>query len=400
MARRTWTVSTLAEEAGLDVEQTLLTLWGEGIEYPDAPSSRIRASDARAAEAATGVIGDRRRRVAYWEEVLQLSRAEVGALLEELGFSLNPLASNLPKGAIRRLADHQGRVNGSDASSVAEIPLPPAPPFEWSCIGQPRELRLLEPHEVLLIHQELEEDFVAADDPISPPGVKSMHLLESAVDRQNAGYGGERKYTSVASTAAALLHSIVQNHPFHNGNKRTALVAMLVLLDLNGMVLESNQDALFRWMLNVAGHKLLKPGLLYDNRSDRETFAISEWIHRNSRAVRRSERIVTWIGLQRILKDFECEIRQTRGERMEIIRHVEVKRRGLFGGRRTEILRSTFLNTSDGRDVPRRHLKRIREELRLDERNGVDSEAFYGKNRGADDFIVEYSKLLRRLAKV
>lgn len=398
MARRTWTVGELAKAAGLDIEETLLSLWGEGIDYPDTPGSRIRAEDIRAAESATGFVGDRRRRAAFWVEELGVSRAELGLLLRDLGFSLNDRASNLPKGAIRRLAEHSKTLIPRGPAEEKPL-LAPAPSFEWSCVGQHKSVLTVTVDEVRMVHQELEKDFAASDDPISPAGVKSQSLLESAVSRQDAGYGSERKYTTVVSTAAALLHSLVQNHAFFNGNKRAALVSMLVMLDKNGMMLSSNQDELFRWMLRVAKHDVLPAGFEYDNRADRETYAISEWINRRSRTVRRDEKGVTWIALSRILKKFDCEISR-RGERMEISREVQVRRKSFLKSEKFETLRSLYVNTGDGREVPRKQLKRIRDELRLNEASGIDSEAFFERNREADDFIAEYSKLLRRLARV
>jgi death-on-curing family protein len=392
-------VSELAIATGLDLDQTLLALWGEGIDYPDSPSSRIRADDVRSAEAVTGFVGDRRRRAAYWQEQLGLSRVELGVLVGGLGFDLNDRASNLPKGAIKRLAEHsKGLVSVIGQPELGDL-LPPAPAFEWSCIGPSKSVLQVSAQEVRLIHQELERDFAATDDPISPPGVKSDLLLESSVSRQEAGYGTERKYTTVVSTAAALLHSLVQNHVFYNGNKRTALVSMLVVLDKNGMMLSSNQDELFRWMLKVAGHDILPSGFEYDNRADRETFAISEWISKRSRAIRRDDKSVTWIGLSRILRKFDCEVSR-RGERMEIARVVQVRRKSFLKSEKFETLRSMYVNTGDGREVPRKQLKRIRDELHLSEAHGVDAEAFFERNREVDDFIAEYSKLLRRLARV
>jgi len=399
MARRSWTVAELATATDLDLDQTLLALWGEGIDYPDSPSSRIRTADVRAAEAVTGFVGDRRRRAAYWQDHLGLSRAELGVLVGGLGFNLNDRASNLPKGAIRKLADHTKGLVTRSAQQELEVSLPAAPPFEWSCIGTSKTVLLVTADEVRLVHRELERDFAASDDPISPPGVKSDLLLESSVARQDAGFEDDRKYTTVVSTAAALLHSLVQNHVFYNGNKRTALVAMLVMLDKNGMMLTSTQDELFRWMLKVARHDVLPPGFEYDNRPDRETYAISEWINKRSRHIRREEKGVTWIALARILKKFDCEVSR-RGERMDITRTVQVRRKTFLKSEKLKSLKSTYVNTGGGREVPRKQLKRVREELQLDEAHGIDTEAFFERNREVDDFIAEYSKLLRRLSRV
>ncbi|MEB0286780.1 type II toxin-antitoxin system death-on-curing family toxin [Cryobacterium sp. 10I1] len=400
MARKNWSVASLVEESGLDVEQVLVALWGEGINYVDESSTRLRPEDSKRAEVAVGIAGSRRRRVSYWEYELAMSRSEISALLLETGYTLHEQARNIPKGAIKRLEHIQDLRATASSTNETQEALPAAPPFEWASVGTRRAVLCLESHEVRDIHAELEQDFLLTDDPIYPPGIRYEDLLESAVERQNAGYGGERKYTSLSATAAALLHSLVQNHPFHNGNKRTALVAMLVILDRNGVVLESNQDDLFRWMVQVAAHDLLPSGLEYDQKAERETYAISEWIQKNSRPIRRDERTVTWRTLQRILRGYGCEIRQVRGEKLEISRAVEVRRRGLFRSRKMELLATHFVSTGDGRDVPRGQLKRIRDDLKLNDENGIDSENFYSRDREPDYFIAEYSKLLRRLARV
>jgi death-on-curing protein len=56
------------------------------------------------------------------------------------------------------------------------------------------ELKTLTVEDVLAIHETLVSDFAATGDPISPPGVKSLDLLHSAVHRQHTGYEGKMKY--------------------------------------------------------------------------------------------------------------------------------------------------------------------------------------------------------------
>lgn len=253
--------------------------------------------------------------------------------------------------------------------------------------------------EIRGIHRELERDFAEAEDPISPSGVRSDQLLESAVSRPGTSLGGQYKYATVQSAGAALLHSIVQNHAFHNGNKRTALVALLVFLDRNNFVLDSSEDELFKWMLMVASHQLLPSGFVYDQIADRETSEITDWIIRRSRPVSKEERSITWRELSKLLKTKGCEILQHRGEKLEISRIV-VERRGILRLSRSRRLQAYFTNTGDGREVPKTMVKRIRQELELDQEHGVDSEHFYSAAREPDYFILEYSKLLRRLARV
>ena len=70
-------------------------------------------------------------------------------------------------------------------------------------------------------------------------------LLSSACARPHVALGSTEKYPTVFSKAAALFHSLTKNHAFHNGNKRTALVTLLSMLQRNDYYLDrpvSDQD--------------------------------------------------------------------------------------------------------------------------------------------------------------
>ena len=64
--------------------------------------------------------------------------------------------------------------------------------------------------------------------------VRDMDLLEAAAGRPQVTVFGEDAYPSLAEKAAALLHSLARNHPFADGNKRTAAVAAIFMLAING----------------------------------------------------------------------------------------------------------------------------------------------------------------------
>ncbi|GAD22581.1 type II toxin-antitoxin system death-on-curing family toxin [Acidovorax sp. MR-S7] len=89
------------------------------------------------------------------------------------------------------------------------------------------------------IHLGLAKLFESENDPISPAGVKSQQMLESACERPNTGSGDHYKYKTLDTKLAALFHSLTKNHPFHNGNKRTALVSILTALHRNDRRLKS-----------------------------------------------------------------------------------------------------------------------------------------------------------------
>lgn len=66
-------------------------------------------------------------------------------------------------------------------------------------------------------------------------GVREVALLESAVAAPQASFGGKSPYQDMTEVAAAYLFYLCRNHPFIDGNKRTALGACLVFLRLNGI---------------------------------------------------------------------------------------------------------------------------------------------------------------------
>ena len=68
-----------------------------------------------------------------------------------------------------------------------------------------------------------------------PPPVRDLGLLGAAIARPSASAFGEPAYPDLWSKAAALLHSIVNNHALVDGNKRLGWVACAVFLDLNGI---------------------------------------------------------------------------------------------------------------------------------------------------------------------
>jgi death-on-curing protein len=65
------------------------------------------------------------------------------------------------------------------------------------------------------------------------PGLRDRTLLEAAVAAPQAAYGGEALIKDVIDVAAAYLFYLCRNHPFNDGNKRTALATCLVFLEAN-----------------------------------------------------------------------------------------------------------------------------------------------------------------------
>ena len=100
------------------------------------------------------------------------------------------------------------------------------------------------------IHQAAIRDFGGSD------GIRENALLESAVAAPQATFGGKSIYESLAEIAGAYLYYICRNHPFLDGNKRTALSACLVFLRLNGVETKPDGPEWEQLVLDVAASRI------------------------------------------------------------------------------------------------------------------------------------------------
>lgn len=82
-------------------------------------------------------------------------------------------------------------------------------------------------------------------------GVLNMGRLESALARAQATFGDEGLYPDVWVKAAALMHDLLNNHPFVGGNQRTALTATGIFLELNGRFLVARNEEAAESVLRV-----------------------------------------------------------------------------------------------------------------------------------------------------
>jgi death-on-curing protein len=87
-------------------------------------------------------------------------------------------------------------------------------------------------------------------------GLRDQGALESAVAQPEASFGGEELYPDLASKAAALGHSLIQNHPFVDGNKRVGHSALEVFLLLNGHEIDASVDDQEKIIIEIASGKV------------------------------------------------------------------------------------------------------------------------------------------------
>jgi len=126
-----------------------------------------------------------------------------------------------------------------------------------------RYLRLIE---VLELHRRILEQSGGA------LGIRDMGLLESAIAQPRMTFGSEDLYPSLLEKAAALGFSLIMNHPFVDGNKRTGHAATEIFLVLNGVEINASVDEQERIVLAIASGK-------------QEREALVEWLQQNTTAI-------------------------------------------------------------------------------------------------------------------
>lgn len=89
-------------------------------------------------------------------------------------------------------------------------------------------------------------------------GIRDHHLLESAVSAPQASFGGQSPYVDLIEIAAAYLFYLCKNHPFIDGNKRTALASCLLFMELNGIEPYEDGPHWEKLTLDIASSKILR----------------------------------------------------------------------------------------------------------------------------------------------
>jgi len=107
-------------------------------------------------------------------------------------------------------------------------------------------MNYLTAEQILFIHYRLIEETGGSH------GIRDITLLQSAIARPQAIFANNDLYPDIFTKAAALMHSIIKNHPFVDGNKRTAIIAASIILQRNNYTLTASNKELEQFTLKVA----------------------------------------------------------------------------------------------------------------------------------------------------
>lgn len=127
-------------------------------------------------------------------------------------------------------------------------------------------MKYLTSQQVLYIHDQMIKRFGGS------MGVRDIGLLESAVGRPLASFDGKDLYPDIFYKSAALLQSLLKNHPFVDGNKRTALSSAGLFLRINGYILKNMHEEEVKFAIRVDNEHL-------------SLEQIADWLKKNSKKI-------------------------------------------------------------------------------------------------------------------
>lgn len=107
-------------------------------------------------------------------------------------------------------------------------------------------IRFLEIIEIISIHEDQVKLFGGLQ------GIRDYGLLDSATNNPRASFAGNYLHKDIFEMAAVYVFSIIKNHPFLDGNKRTGILSALIFLEYNGVTIHLTNKQLFEVSIAIA----------------------------------------------------------------------------------------------------------------------------------------------------
>lgn len=258
-------------------------------------------------------------------------------------------------------------------------------------------------HDALRAHFLLIDFFLAEGRGIGGVGPRDINLLHSALSRQTVGFGSQDKWDSKYEIAGTLLYGLIMDHPFHDANKRTAILCTLHLLEKVGRYPTITEYKLEKFTVEVAEHAIKNrkryKALKKKGEHDVEVKFIAKYLKQNTRNIDKKEHTITYRELKTILNKYNYNLESPKGNYIDIVK-ITQKRFLLKPGKLKEIKARVGRVGFPGwtTQVLRQNISYVRKKTKLDLIHGIDSQVFYEGIDGLQHLIAKYQGLLRRLA--
>lgn len=261
--------------------------------------------------------------------------------------------------------------------------------------------------DILRAHYLITDHFCKDAEPVWLTGPRGTNMLESAFGRQDVSFGGEHKWNSLYEIAATLFFGLVKDHPFHDGNKRTALLSALYQMHINGYTPSAPQKEFERITVATAAsdfsaypryRKLEKKRKANTSRSDIVVEFLAGFFRRSMRPIDKRYYTITFRDLDKILRGFGFSMEDPKHNHIDIVKYEKKKHMfsRKFNEKKVRVCQIGFPNWSS--QVGKGAIRTVRSSTGLTPENGYDSQVFYKDLDPMTSLIEIYQGPLLRLA--
>jgi len=252
--------------------------------------------------------------------------------------------------------------------------------------------------DVLRAHYLLVDYFIEEGEEIGLCGPRDANLLVSAISRQATGFGGLSKWQEPLARCATLFFGLIKDHPFHDGNKRTALLVALHNLYKIKRTPDAPQKEFERLALRTASNRLSDYSRYRPSEDDAEVCFIRRFLQKRTRPMNKRMYVITYRDLDRILRHYGHSLDNPSGNCIDVCRTVEEKR-GILGRRRQrskkKVLQIGFPRWTA--QVGLKAMKSVLAKTGLTPERGYDSEVVFHDAEPLGALIDSYRGPLKRL---
>ena len=228
-------------------------------------------------------------------------------------------------------------------------------------------------------------------------GVLNYNMLSSAVNRQYVEYGGIKKWSDPFHRMATLAYGLTKDHAFHDGNKRTALLSILLGLNLCKREITVPKEYLELLMVRIASNGLseYKDYKRFKDNDDPDVSFIANKLRNWTRHRNTQLYTITFADLDTALQKFNTFLDTPSGNKIGVYQIREKK--SLFSTRkeRKRICQIGFPGWT--KQVSDHDMKKLLKEAQLDAEHGIDSDVFFKGATPSYELLEEYRKPLERL---
>lgn len=230
-------------------------------------------------------------------------------------------------------------------------------------------------------------------------GILNYGLLSSAVARQSVGFNGQCKWCDDESKVSTLAFGLDKNHAFNDGNKRTALLCLLLALHRKKRHLICKKKKLETLLVRIAANEMDKyPDFKRFKKHGDDAIIVymANFLRKHSRKIDNSFRTMTYEEFNRKLKNYNIRLDNMQGAYIDVLQIKEEKK--LFGllkrNKETRVLQIGFPGWK--RQINPKAVKNVLKVCGLFE-NGLDMKTFYEGGEPEYKLIEEYFDVLKRL---